>query len=453
MSKESEVHFLGDGLASIRSGEIIVNYAAEEPVIELNDPRPREAEGNGVSSWGDDNNFPNNTIEKVEADTELPALLDWKGRVLQGKEVVAVNLVYNKETKKFETERIPDEDINGFLADIQFNKYWMQACVDFTWFQNIFPDMVKSKSGDKIATLSIHQACYSRFSKMDKTGTIKKLYVSANWPAAKPDDELTNQYDVVDTYKSTLIDDIKANKKLKRFVYPVNYPSPGKAYYSLAAWVSFINSDWYEIKKMIPQWKLKFMKRILSASYVVTIPAGYWRLAHKDWDALDADQQKKIKEEKVIDMNKRLSGIEGVGATLLSEVGTDQNNNPVQGFTFTPIQSGFTDGQHLEDSQEASQHLMRALGVDPTLVGNGPGRGKDAGSGSDKRIAMNIQTAILQPYRNVILEPLYFVAKYNGWIKKYPMLRFHVVEVELQTLDQGPTAKVTDPVTPKIPTT
>ncbi|RQO65079.1 hypothetical protein DBR40_24720 [Pedobacter sp. KBW01] len=451
MNKPSEAEFIGDSLALIGNGEVIVNYATPEPEIELDSPRPKETGSNPISFWGEANDFPQQIIQKVEADTELGALLDWKGRLLQGKEVIAVVLKFNETTKKFETERIDDDEINGFLASIPFNRYWREACVDFTWFQNIFPDMVKSKGGDKIATLSVHQAAWSRFKKMDNTGTIVNLYVSANWPDAKPEDEYTKTYTVVDPYRSTVIDDLKKKKALKRFVYPVNYPSPGKAYYSLAPWVSFVNSDWYNIKKLIPEWKLKFMKRILSASYVVTIPAGYWRLANKDWDSLEKDEQEKIKKAKVADMNKKLTGIEGVGATLLSEVGTDPSGNPVNGFTFTPIASGFTDGQHLEDSQEASQHLMRALNVDPTLVGNGPGRGKDSGSGSDKRIAMNIQTALLQPYRNVILEPLVFAALYNGWFERYPTLRFPVVEVELQTLDQGATSKITDPVTPKNP--
>lgn len=451
MIKPSEAEFIGDNLALIGNGEIIVNYATPEPEIELDSPRPKETGSNPVSFWGEANDFPQQTIQKVEADTELGALLDWKGRLLQGKEVIAVVLKFNETTKKFETERIDDEEINGFLSSIQFNRYWRESCVDFTWFQNIFPDMVKSKGGDKIATLSVHQAAWSRFAKMDTTGTINTLYVSANWPDAKPEDEYTKTYTVVDPYRSTIIADLKKKRALKRFVYPVNYPSPGKAYYSLAPWVAFVNSDWYNIKKLIPEWKLKFMKRILSASYVVTIPAGYWRLANKDWDSLEKEDQEKIKKAKVADMNKKLTGIEGVGATLLSEVGTDPSGNPVNGFTFTPIASGFTDGQHLEDSQEASQHLMRALNVDPTLVGNGPGRGKDSGSGSDKRIAMNIQTAILQPYRNVILEPLVFAALYNGWFERYPTLRFPVVEVELQTLDQGATSKITDPVTPKNP--
>lgn len=86
---------------------------------------------------------------------------------------------------------------------------------------------------------------------------------------------------------------------------------------------------------------------------------------------------------------------------------------------------------------------MRAVGVDPTLVGDGPGKKMGGGSGSDKRIAFNIYVALLQAYRDVILEPLYFIAEYNGWRKKYKGLKFKTVEVELQTLDQGNTAKET----------
>jgi hypothetical protein len=376
-NKPRDIQFISDDLALL-GDEIIVNFASPEPVVELSTPAPKESGSGLIALWGENNDFPQELIKKVEGDTELGALLDWKGRLLQGKEVVAVKLVFNPATKKFDTERIDDSEINSFLASISLNRYWREACVDFTWFQNIFPDMIKSKGGDSIATLSCHQSAWSRFGKMDNKGTISKLFVSANWPEAKPEDGYTTEYEVVDPYRSTLIDDLRKKKALKRFVYPVNYPSPGKAYYSLPAWVAFVNSEWYEIKKLIPQWKLKFMKRILSASFVVTIPASYWKVANKDWDGLTKEEQLKIKQAKVKDINDKLTGIEGVGATILSEVGIDERGNPIPGFTFTPIASGFKDGEHLEDSQEASQHLMRALSVDHTLVGNGTGRGTDA---------------------------------------------------------------------------
>jgi len=446
MNIDKKVEFLSDSMAIV--SDIIINMETPDPAVPMDSPRPKESGSSDVSFWGPENKFPQEVIEKVENDTELGALLDWKGRLLQGKEVIAVQLVYNPDKKDFDTQRIDDDEINDYLASIPFQRYWREACIDFTWFHNIFPDLIKSKDGQSIATISCHHAAWTRLAKMDNTGTVTKAYVSANWPEAKPGDEYTKDYTVVDPYNSSVIENTKNKKGLKRFIYPVSYHSPGKAYYSLAPWVSFINSDWYEIKKLIPQWKLKFMKRILSAKYVLSIPINYWKSVNKDWDNLTKEAQLDIKKAKVKEISEKLTGIEGVGATILSEVGFDNEGKELPAIKLTPIESGFQSGEHLEDSQEASQHLMRALNVDPTLVGNGPGRGTDSGSGSDKRIAMNIATAILTPYRNIILEPAYFKAKYDGWTERVKNLRFVVVEVELGTLDEGPTAVIKNPVTP-----
>jgi len=445
MSKKLE--FINDDYAIV--GDIIINMATPEPAVPMDSPRPKESGSSEIALWGEQNDFPQQVIEKVEVDTELGALLDWKSTLLQGKEVIAVQEVWNENKKDFDVQRINDQEINDYLASIPFNLYWREACTDFTWFRNVFPDMIKSKDGKSIATLSCHHASWTRLCKMDNTGTVRKAYVSANWPEAKPDDGYTKKHTVVDPYASDVVESTKKNTALKRFIYPISYPSPGKAYYPLAPWVAFIFSDWYQIKNKIPKWKLRFMERILSAGKILSIPINYWKSIHKDWDTLTKEQKSKIKSDKVKEISEKLTGLEGVGATILSEVGIDDQGKDLPALKIESIESGFEGGEHLEDSQEASQHCMRSLSVDPTLVGNGPGRGKDAGSGSDKRIAMNIATAVLSPFRNVILQPVYFKAKYDGWTERIENLRFIVREVDLGTLDNGPTSKVSNPVTAK----
>jgi len=438
-STVNQLEFRGDDVAIYN--DIIIDMWTPDPAVPMKSPRPKETGSLEYSPWGEGNDFPQQTIAKVEADTELGALLNWLGRLLQGKQVVAMQEVWNEEKKKFDIVEVKDQEIKDFLSSISWKRYWREACVDFTWFQNIFPDMFKSKDGKSIATISCHHAAWTRLGKMNGSGTVEKAYVSAMWPDSKVGDEYTQEHKVVDPYDASLIENLKADTKLTRFIYPVNYPSPGKAYYSLSPWIAFINSDWYKIKNLIPKWKLRFMERLLSAAKLLTIHPNYWRTAYKDWDALGRDEQLELKKAKVKEISASLSGIEGAGATILTEMVTDNDGKPVPGFTLTSIESGFKDGQNLEDSQEASQHLMRAMNVDPTLVGNGPGRGKDAGSGSDKRIAMNIATAILTPYRDVILEPLVLKAMYDGWKDRIQNLFFSVVEVDLQTLDEGSTSK------------
>lgn len=450
MSKKDNVNFIDNNTAYLKDHQLII--AMGEPLATPSvEPTPVEVGGNSATMgfWGEDNLYPQSVIEEAEKDTELAPLLDWKGRVLQGREVIALDKVWSEEKKDFDFVRINDEEINGFLSDIIFKRYWREACVDFTWFQNIFPDMIKSKDGNKIASLTTHDASWCRWGVMDKSGNITKCFVSAQWAdGAKPDDKTkTMEHAVIDPYSPEAVELLKANKKLIRFVYPANYPSPGRAYYSVAAWASFLFSKWYSIKKNIPIWKEKHMTQVLSANFILTIPHNYWRVANKDWDKLNAGQQLTIKKNKAKEINDQLTGQAGVGKTILSEVGIDENGKEVPMFKIEAITGGLKDGQYTEDSQEASGHLNRALNVDSTLVGSGPGRGKDAGSGSDKRVAFNIYTAILTPYREVLLEPLYFIAKYNDWLKRFPNLHFKVLEVEIQTLDQGATSSVKNPVT------
>jgi hypothetical protein len=441
-------HFLLEGHQTIVA-------IAEETAVSSSSPTPKKEGSNLIAFWGAENDFPQQVISETESDTEQPAILDWKGRVLQGKRVIAVQEVWDENLKDFTTQRIDDEEINTFLLGRIWKRYWREACIDFTWFQNVWPDLIKSTDKQKIAYIGTHEAAWCRWGIMDKNGNIAKCYVSAQWQdGAKADDrEKVTEHVVVNPYSASVVEELKAssNKKFDRFVYPINYPSPGKAYYPSAAWTSFLFSDWFKIKKNIPIWKFKLMTRVLSSRKIIVIPLNYWRAAYKDWDKKPEHERLELKKAKVKEINDKLTGLEGVGSAILSEVGYDEQGKEIPSFKIESIDSGFADAEYLEDSQEASGHLNRANNVDATLNGTGPGRGKDAGSGSDKRVAFNIYTATLQPYRDVLLEPLEFIAEYNGWTETYPTLQFKVLEVDLQTLDQGSTSKETNPITPLTP--
>ncbi|RZJ80355.1 MAG: hypothetical protein EOO20_26060, partial [Chryseobacterium sp.] len=311
MSKEN-IDFLNDDYAYLGDHQTVVAIA--DPIqVPAGQPKPVEEGGSSsvVAFWGKENAYPQDVIEEAEKDTELPAILDWKGRVLQGREVVALNKVWDEDKQDFKVVRVNDEEINKFLTDIIFKRYWREACIDFTWFQNIFPDLIKSK-GDKIVYLGTHDASFCRWGVMDSKGNITKCFVSAQWKeGAKPGDtEKVMEIKVVDPYNPEVVETLKKDKKTKRFVYPVNYPSPGKSYYPSAAWTSFLFSPWFTIKKNIPVWKNKLMTRVLSAKFIITIPINYWKAAYKDWDKKTADEQNDLKKKKVTEINDKLTGME-----------------------------------------------------------------------------------------------------------------------------------------------
>lgn len=453
MSVVDKVEYIGNGLALLGEHGIIVSMGVDEVAVAPSTPKPEKPGEGGnseVAFWGEDNDFPQQVIELAEKDTELPPLLDWKGRVLQGREVVAVNMVWNEEKKDFDVERINDEEINNFLAHRTFKRYWREGCVDFSWFANFFPDLIKSVSLDKIAYLGVHEACWCRWNKQNDKGVTTVCFVSSNWPAAKSTNASTLKFPVVDPYDPMVVDKMKKDKRIKRFVYPSSYPTPGKAYYPSAPWHAFLFSQWYTIKQLIPKMKVSLMQKIMSAKWVLSIPVNYWPAVHPDWATKTPEDRLTIKKAKVKEINDSITGVDNTGKLILFEVGYDQEGKELPGWKLDPLQDTIKDGQHLEDSREASEHLMRGLNTDPALVGDGPGKNNNGSSSSDKRVAFNIAVALLQPYRNILLEPLDFVAEFNGWKDSYPNLRFKVLEIELETLDKAhATSKEVNPVTPK----
>lgn len=438
---DNRFSLVGDGRILVDLGDPLnLGEIKKQPAT----PKQKEqGGGDDVAPWGDDNDFPQKLISVVEQSTEIAPLLDWQARAMQGREVIAVQRVYDDDSGKFVERVVNDEEIDDFLQDTTTKRYMRESSLDFFYFWNVFPELIKSVKGDKIAYIGTQDASFCRWSKQDNNGIIRKCYVNANWPDAKSTDKETIKYPVIDPYSTQRIEDVR-NSKDDRFIYPISYPSPGKVYYQLSKWHGFIVSGWADIARSIPQAKKSMMKRILSAKYILRIPINYWPAVYPDWKDMTSDQKLAKKKEKLKEINDQLTGMENAGKTIMNEFGKDMfTNQDVPAWEIVEIESNTKSGEHLEDSREASEHLMRAVGVDPTLVGDGPGKKMGGGSGSDKRIAFNIYVALLQAYRDVILEPLYFIAEYNGWRKKYKGLKFKTVEVELQTLDQGNTAKET----------
>lgn len=445
MSKE--VEFLDNQYALLGNADIIVDVGREVKNIAPLKRKPASPRvsslGSGpdeVAYWGEHNDFPQNIINVAEHSTELPSLLDWQARALQGREIIAMQRFLNREkgdNGEWDYKPIDDPEINKFLTSITTKRYMREAALDFFWFWNVFPELIKSKSGDKIAYIGTQDASHCRWSKQDKQGNIKKCFVNANWGASGPyNAENTITFPVIDPYSSESVNEMKESDKAS-WIYQMSYPSPGKTYYQLSKWNGFITSGWADVARAIPNAKRSQMKRILSAKYILQIPITYWPAAYKDWHKLDQTEQLEIKKRKVKEINDQLAGDENAGKTILTEVGFGLDGKEIPGWKIIPIEKANVEGENLEDSREASEHLMRALGVDPTLVGDGPGKKMGSGSGSDKRVAFNIYVALLQPYREVILEPFYFIAEYNGWMDKYPGLVFKTLEVELETLDKS----------------
>ena len=440
-----------DGIAYLPKSNSIVQMAKEgpmpkvpmstssgKPATEASSPKIFDLLSIGlVAYWGTNNLFPQDLVSLAEQSTELPALLHWKAKAAQGAMVLPYYREYNETSKEWDEVPIKDSDILSFFLSSTTKRYVTEAYTDFYWFWNVFPDLIKNEDGDKIVYIGTHDATWCRWFKQNDNGIVEKVAISSAWQyLMDKDTKYAMQLDVVNPYDWNLVDNLKAETSIKRFVYPTSYPSPGKSYYQLAPWDGFRSSGWMNLASQIPAFKEAIMKNAINPKYKWSVPTSFWKETNSDWDTLTQDEKVARKKAKLLEIDTALAGVDNAGKTILAEVKYDEvNREIVPGWNLELIQNVLQDGAYIEDSQEASAHLLRALNLDGTLVGQGPGRDLNAGGGSDKLIAYNMYVALLGPERQVVEEPLYFIARYNGWIDSYPTFFIKTIEAAPKALD------------------
>lgn len=418
-------------LYSSTSGTVMLSEAAPKapaPTVHEDD------RSNYYFPWGSDNLHPQNVVQKAWESDQIPSLLDWKIKAL-----ISGGLIYgNLEFDENGTEKLvpfDDPEISRFAFQSALKRYSREAASDYYWLNHIFAEMILSGDRSKVATITIQEASFMRFAlQHETTGIIPEVYLSANWHKM-PSKEKVQAIPLLDPYWDPAM--TMRNAKGHRFVYTNAFPSPGKVYYQDAPWHALFNSGWLDIEKAIPEFKKSLMKNQISIKFHVMVPRDYWPSKYADWDSKTAEEKVTLKKAELTAFDSFLKGEKNAGKSFMTEYETNLDGKINNGWEIKAIQDPMKDGAYIEDSQEAGAHIMRALGLDPTLVGNGPGRNNgSAGSGSDKRVARDIYLLNAKADMDVILEPLDVASEYNGWKEKYPKLTWWFRNYMIATLNQ-----------------
>lgn len=393
-----------------------------------------------IAFWGQNNDFPDTLNKEIEASSIIPSTLDFKTRMLNGLgiEYGYYEIIDNEEV----FTKIRDKEIQDFFWKTNINRYTLKAADDLYKFYNVFPEMVFSVDKKKITSLLAQEANFCRWEKQDKKGFIKNCFIKTNWKDKPSDFEDASKVPVIDIYTHST-EEIKQGKSFK-YIFPLSIPS-GKIYYQTAPWYSIIKSGWLDVAKAIPMFKKALMKNQISAKYLIKIPEHYWKWAYKKtgeeegWDSFSQDKKKQLMEETLEKFEDFLSGNENAGKSIMTHFKFDEaTKKEIPSWDIVPIENKLKDGAYIEDSQEASSHILYSLGVPSALLGNAPGKsGQGAGSGSDVRELANFYLTLNHSYETLILEPLRFIAEYNGWNARFGQtLEFRFKKAFLQTKDE-----------------
>lgn len=381
------------------------------------------AKGGGeIASWGASNLWPQERIELIKKDTELAPLFKKKAAFMMGVGVIpCVISGYRLEGKTIIPTFTPADptafkEQYAFTNNRKFNRWLREAAIDYCYFGNIFPEIILAADRKKVKRIAHKEATDCRLQVMsEKKKEIEWCHINANWENYKDEDTISLR--VIDSTRTSDVLQIQNDKGRFHYIYVSSYPSPGDGYYQTPAHEGYFLSGWYDVGIAIPEFKKYLMKNQMAIKYHIEIDTAYWPARYKDWDKLSESKKKDHIRAEMTAFNNELTGAENSGAAFTTAMEFIKHTGEHRHFwKITPIKNTNVDGEHIEDSREASMHKYRAVGFDPAVLGLGPGReNAGGGSGSDKWAAIKILLAELWPDRQVLLDPVFFAYEYNGW--------------------------------------
>lgn len=441
-----KIIFPDEQTALVPTSGLVVTESGSRPGADPSQPIVKDhlvITSQEIIPWGVANNFPQVIMERARKSTILPTALSWKANLIS-KRVIPFHVSYDDEGKEV-LQHVKDPAIQLFLNNRHFKRYQKESGNDIMWFGNIFPELILSKDRKTITHIHPNEAAYSRYSKQNETtGACDFVYLNANWPYASYSDDETKKIRCLDPYEYDLVNWTRdKHTKDFKFIFPSSYPTPGNTFYQLATWDGIRTSGWLDVLEKVPALKKALFENQMVIKYHIQIPREYWVNEYgAEWVKADQVTRDGIRRRKLTEINDRLIGAENAGIAIATEFGISAiDGKTVEGWKIEALPDKLKDGAYLADNMEATAHLLYALGVDPTLFGFASKEMGSRSGGSDKREAFILYLSQMEPYQDVMFEPLNFIAEYNGWKAKHPTLEFRSLQTILTTLDTGAGSK------------
>ena len=388
--------------------------------------------------WGDDNLFPQTQAEECRKSTLIFPTLDKIARMIYSGGLVWGYLDYDDQGNEIFFPKMKENwDIMVALRKTAFQRFIMEMALDFVHYRNAFPELITDLGKTQIVQLKVQRARECRWGWQNTTtGLVDQCFINANWGDGGTA-ENSAVLPVIDPYYDP-VGGIQATKGYN-FIYPVTYPDVDNKFYHLVDWHGLRSGKWLKFSLQIPEFKEALMRNQSTIKYHLEVSNDYWNWRHKGFDKLTEPEQQILRDAFVDEYNTIIRGNENAGKTLMS-ITFQENGKEIPGLRITAIDDKMKAGIYIEDSQEASTHILTSLGVDPTLMGNGPGKNFGAGSGSDKGVAYNIYMSQIRPFQDLLLEPFGVMRDYNGWDEKL-VFRFRNSLMQTESNRQKTTQK------------
>lgn len=389
--------------------------------------------------WGADNQLPYNVLDLIEKDETLSTCQLFNAEVCYGS-----GLIYNTEASDSRVK----EEIEDFMLENDMPSYFLGVCQDLKHFAFAVSVVILSNDGKRVVNLIRKQACYCRFTPVNKDGVIEHV-LYANWRksiSSSSDIEKIPLLSVSAPWKDLAIrmgsrpgDDGKTcvRSKERKFAILTKVPTADNTYYPIPYYASLFRGNWYNIKQLIGIAKESKLKNSAPIKYQIEVSTKYWESIFRAEGITDRVKQKeRVKKEKeqIIEF---LTGVENSGKAWFTTFYQTPDNKEHHEVVINKIDDTKEGGDWESDIIEAINMICFTMRVHSNLVGSVPGKSQTNNSGSDKRELYTIAHALQKPYHDLLFAVHRLIIRYNGWKGAYPDCPF----VMLTTLDEKKDAK------------
>lgn len=402
-----------------------------------------------LASWGIKNDYPQEIMKAVKKNGSASSALRFLTRAHYGNGIILQNqsqadLDGKKAPALLNLAEFPE--VNDFFKLNQIPRFAKETILDLEWWSLAFPEYILSQDFTKINRVKRHQTAWCRYEAMNKeNGLVENIYISQKFGigSVDVDSEFVATIPLIDSYWS--VEQVKEycqKNRIYKFARPVYYPLLDEAYYPESPWHSITKSGWLDIANSIPEYKKALFNNQVSIKYLIEIDERYFKNVYSEWLEMDSTKRIEIRTTLIDAINDSLGGNANAGKSIQSMKFVDDNGSQCSAITITAIDDKLKEGVYLPEASAANSEILVAVGVDATLIGGAgiPGGSLGAGSGSDKREAFTILSALMKTNRETSLEPLEFIQQYNGWD---PSIKFAFENTILTTLDKNPTGTQT----------
>lgn len=391
--------------------------------------------------WGLTDLYPNEVIADAEKDTVITPGVRFKTDMHFGGGIGCGVIEVDANGKEVFSYR-RDQQFFDFKRKNRLHQEVYTGLYDLNYFGTAVVLMSLSNDYRQIVryTHRLSRASNMRLGRRDAYGNFTRVFINPDFGTADYDATNTKSYPVAPEYGA--VEWIR-EKRPKVFGVVVQLIDTGREYYPMADWHTARNSEWMKISSAIAVFKKYLMQNQFTIKYHIKVHPKFWenQFGAETWQGFDDKEKQQKASEWLGSLESFFKGEKAAGNSLMTMMETFFTGNGQQVQELVKIEelgNKFTkDGTYIEDSKEASEHKISALGLHPDIVGSSPGSRIGSGSGSGNRVAFNQRVSMSRPVQDLILYPLEIVRDYNGW---NPELEFRIRESLITTLDTGASA-------------